>query len=90
MNYYIYCKSSFLTIKLFLCFSSVKLMLLYFQYIQPKKGLFIDIDTGQAVGEHNGFHNWTIGQRCCLENYKDAFFTFKKDLETNNIFVVSK
>ncbi|CAG9100707.1 unnamed protein product [Plutella xylostella] len=59
------------------------------EYIQVKKGLLIDIDTGQVVGEHNGFHNWTIGQRCCLENYKDAYFIFQKDLESNNIFVVA-
>ncbi|KAG6441039.1 hypothetical protein O3G_MSEX001552 [Manduca sexta] len=58
------------------------------EYIQAKKGLFIDIDTGQVVGEHSGLHKWTVGQRCCLANWKDAYFIYKKDLSTNNIYVV--
>ncbi|XP_026752693.2 mitochondrial tRNA-specific 2-thiouridylase 1 [Galleria mellonella] len=59
------------------------------EYIETKKGFFIDIDTGQIVGEHGGLHKWTVGQRCCLANWKDAYFIFKKDLQTNNIFVVA-
>lgn len=58
------------------------------QYIETKKGNFIDIDTGQVVGEHSGLHKWTVGQRCCLANWKDAYFIFKKDLNTNDIYVV--
>lgn len=33
------------------------------QKIGNKKGDFIDILTGKKWGEHNGFHNYTIGQR---------------------------
>ncbi|CAH2041433.1 unnamed protein product, partial [Iphiclides podalirius] len=58
-------------------------------FIQPKKGLFIDIDKGQVVGEHGGIHKWTVGQRCCLASYKQPYFIFKKDLATNNIYVVA-
>ncbi|XP_073946188.1 mitochondrial tRNA-specific 2-thiouridylase 1 isoform X1 [Choristoneura fumiferana] len=58
------------------------------EYIQKREGHFIDIDTGQIVGEHGGLHKWTVGQRCCLANWKDAYFIFKKDLKTNNIYVV--
>lgn len=72
--------SNFTTAHFYTCFS--------LQYIQTKKGLFIDIDTGTVVGEHNGLHKWTVGQRCCLANWKDAYFIFKKDLNTNNIYVV--
>lgn len=61
----------------------------FLQYIQKREGHFIDIDTGQIVGEHGGLHKWTVGQRCCLANWKDAYFIFKKDLKTNNIYVVS-
>ncbi|XP_035458542.2 mitochondrial tRNA-specific 2-thiouridylase 1 [Spodoptera frugiperda] len=57
------------------------------EYIQTKKGLFIDIDTGQVVGEHGGLHKWTVGQRCGLPNHTGPYFVFKKDLETNNIYV---
>ncbi|KAJ2951497.1 hypothetical protein O0L34_g13649 [Tuta absoluta] len=59
------------------------------EYIETKKGLFIDIDTGQTVGEHSGLHKWTVGQRCCLANCIEPYFVFKKDLQTNNIYVVS-
>ncbi|CAB3247363.1 unnamed protein product [Arctia plantaginis] len=59
------------------------------EYIETKKGLFMDIDTGQVVGEHDGLHKWTVGQRTHIPGYKDALFVFKKDLETNNIYVVS-
>ncbi|XP_072933542.1 mitochondrial tRNA-specific 2-thiouridylase 1 isoform X2 [Epargyreus clarus] len=58
-------------------------------FIQPKKGLFIDIDTGQTVGEHDGIHKWTVGQRCHLCSHKEAYFVFQKEQETNNIYVVS-
>lgn len=27
---------------------------LFVQYIAPKPGVFVDIDTGQIVGSHNG------------------------------------
>ncbi|XP_068630163.1 mitochondrial tRNA-specific 2-thiouridylase 1 [Battus philenor] len=58
-------------------------------FIQTKKGSFIDIDTGQHVGEHDGIHKWTVGQKCCLPNYKHSYFVFKKNLDTNNIYVVA-
>ncbi|CAH0727024.1 unnamed protein product, partial [Brenthis ino] len=58
-------------------------------FIQIKKGNFIDIDTGQIVGEHSGVHKWTVGQRCCLSNWKHPYFVLKKDMETNNIYVVA-
>ncbi|CAG4945469.1 unnamed protein product [Parnassius apollo] len=58
-------------------------------FIQTKKGLFVDIDTGQVVGEHEGIHKWTVGQRCCLSNWKHPYFVFKKDFDTNNIYVVA-
>ncbi|KAJ8719613.1 hypothetical protein PYW08_011788 [Mythimna loreyi] len=59
------------------------------EYIETKKGKFIDIDTGQVVGEHGGLHKWTVGQRCGVPSHKEAYFIFKKDLDTNNIYVVS-
>ena len=31
-----------------------------------RPGPFIDIETGKVVGEHNGVHLWTIGQRIRL------------------------
>ncbi|XP_039756967.1 mitochondrial tRNA-specific 2-thiouridylase 1 isoform X1 [Pararge aegeria] len=57
-------------------------------FIQTREGFFIDIDSGHKVGEHSGIHKWTVGQRCCLSNFTQAYFIFKKDLSTNNIYVV--
>ncbi|XP_045773683.1 mitochondrial tRNA-specific 2-thiouridylase 1 isoform X1 [Maniola jurtina] len=57
-------------------------------FIKAREGFFIDIDTGHVVGQHSGIHKWTVGQRCCLSNWKHAYFVFKKDLNTNNIYVV--
>ncbi|KAJ8720233.1 hypothetical protein PYW07_012276 [Mythimna separata] len=59
------------------------------EYIETKKGKFIDIDSGQVVGEHGGLHKWTVGQRCGVPSHKEAYFIFKKDLDTNDIYVVS-
>lgn len=72
---------------MFKCFFTENCLLL--QYIETKKGSFIDIDTGQVVGQHGGLHKWTVGQRCCLADHKDAYFIYRKDLDTNNIYVVS-
>lgn len=49
-----------------------------FQYIEPRPGYFIDIDTNKIVGEHIGIHTWTVGQRCRLHSFKKPFFVAKK------------
>ncbi|XP_046968121.1 mitochondrial tRNA-specific 2-thiouridylase 1 [Vanessa cardui] len=59
------------------------------EFIPSKPGPFIDIDTGQTVGEHTGIHKWTVGQRCCLSNCKQPYFVFNKHLEKNYIYVVA-
>lgn len=61
---------------------------LYFQYIEAKPGKFIDIDTGQTVGEHLGIHNWTLGQRCRISGCLKPYFVHKKDVKTDTIYVV--
>lgn len=76
-----YLYTNYINNKLFIAFFNL-------QYIEIRKGHFIDIDTGQIVGEHNGLHKWTVGQRCRLQNWKLPYFIFKKDIETNNIYVV--
>uniref|UniRef100_A0A1B0D5K8 tRNA-5-taurinomethyluridine 2-sulfurtransferase n=1 Tax=Phlebotomus papatasi TaxID=29031 RepID=A0A1B0D5K8_PHLPP len=57
------------------------------EYIVSKPGKLIDIDTGSIVGSHNGFHHWTVGQRCRLSGYPQPYFIAQKDPNTNNIFV---
>lgn len=59
------------------------------EYIDDKPGKFIDLDTGIVVGEHKGIHYWTIGQRCKIAGWNPPYFVFRKDIESNNILVVS-
>ncbi|XP_078052844.1 mitochondrial tRNA-specific 2-thiouridylase 1 isoform X2 [Augochlora pura] len=58
------------------------------EYIPDKPGDFIDIETGEVLGKHMGFHHWTVGQRTKSEGRSEANFVYKKDVETNTIFVV--
>ncbi|KAG9510523.1 Mitochondrial tRNA-specific 2-thiouridylase 1, partial [Fragariocoptes setiger] len=57
-------------------------------YLAPRPGPFIDIDTGEVVGEHCGFHFWTIGQRTRLQA-KSRYFVVEKIQVDNSILVAS-
>lgn len=61
-------------------------------YLPEKKGNIIDIETNEIIGEHNGLWFYTIGQRknIGLQSNKFKYFVCKKDIEKNNIFVVSE
>ncbi|XP_065363984.1 mitochondrial tRNA-specific 2-thiouridylase 1 isoform X3 [Calliphora vicina] len=59
------------------------------EYIISKPGQFIDIDTNQVVGQHEGIHQWTVGQRCRLASFLKPYFVAHKDVLTNTIFVAS-
>lgn len=58
------------------------------EYISPEKGNFIDIDTGKVVGEHNGIHQWTVGQKCRIGGLRIPYYVVKKD-SNNDIIVAS-
>uniref|UniRef100_T1H646 tRNA-5-taurinomethyluridine 2-sulfurtransferase n=1 Tax=Megaselia scalaris TaxID=36166 RepID=T1H646_MEGSC len=58
------------------------------EYIPSKPGNFIDIDTKKIVGEHNGIHTWTIGQRCRIHSL-NPYYVAKKVPETGDIYVAS-
>lgn len=58
------------------------------EYIPEKSGEFIDLDSGQIVGNHLGFHHWTVGQGVKHSGLPFKYFVYKKDTETNNIIVV--
>ncbi|ESP00322.1 hypothetical protein LOTGIDRAFT_200906 [Lottia gigantea] len=60
------------------------------EYIEQKKGNFIDIVTGKIVGEHKGwysFHYWTIGQRACIGGIDKRYFVADFKISTNDILV---
>lgn len=59
------------------------------EYIEDKPGQFIDLDTREPVGYHQGIHQWTVGQRCLLPGMKKAYFVAEKQKESNNIIVVA-
>ncbi|CAN8001021.1 unnamed protein product [Ixodes hexagonus] len=57
------------------------------KYVEPKRGTFVDIETGQVVGTHSGVHNWTLGQRCHLGGLRSAYFVAKLCPVTQQILV---
>ena len=74
--------SLFASITKFHCF-------LCFQYIEPKPGNFIDVETDRVVGSHKGTHYWTLGQRINMGGLDKAYFVQRLDPKTQDIWVVS-
>lgn len=68
---------------IFVCF-------FFLQYIENKPGNFIDLETQEVVGTHQGVHQWTVGQRCNLSPFPLPYYVCEKDVESNKIYVVSK
>lgn len=58
------------------------------QYIPPKPGPIINLETGFQVGEHTGLWNFTIGQGAKVNGLKEKTFVAKKDIPKNIIYVV--
>ncbi|XP_065567970.1 mitochondrial tRNA-specific 2-thiouridylase 1-like isoform X2 [Artemia franciscana] len=56
-------------------------------YILPNPGPFVHIETKEVLAQHQGIHNWTIGQRCLIGGEKVRHFVAEKDPTTNSIFV---
>lgn len=59
-------------------------------FIPPKKGKVLDIE-GNVLGEHQGAHNFTIGQRKGLGigGFKEPQYVVKKDIKKNTITLSS-
>src|SRR5690606_21000749 len=61
-------------------------------YLDKNRGKLIDIDSGECVGEHDGLHRYTVGQRVAVSDEcnprKKRFFVAEKNTQTNEIFVV--
>jgi tRNA-specific 2-thiouridylase len=58
------------------------------EFIADNPGKFVDIDSGKILGEHQGIHHWTLGQRTGLWDVKGSF-VYKKDVSTNTIYCCS-
>ncbi|XP_037071397.1 LOW QUALITY PROTEIN: mitochondrial tRNA-specific 2-thiouridylase 1-like [Pollicipes pollicipes] len=57
------------------------------QYVDPRPGNFVDLETREVVGRHNGIHQWTIGQRCNIAGLRDAYFVVEKLADSGDILV---
>ncbi|KAK6176874.1 hypothetical protein SNE40_015089 [Patella caerulea] len=57
------------------------------EYIEPKEGVFRDLETGKEVGKHKGVHYWTRGQRASLGGCTQPYFITDINSLTNDIFV---
>ncbi len=54
-----------------------------------KPGRFVDLETGTVIGDHDGVHQWTIGQRCRIGGLAQAYFVVEKNPVNQDIHVVS-
>jgi len=52
-----------------------------------RPGNFIDIDTGEIVGQHKGCNLYTIGEGAKISGAKRKFFVCKKAADGNTLFV---
>jgi len=73
-----------------LCFvGKIRLQEFLNQKLKPKPGDIID-QHGQKVGEHQGLHNFTIGQRQGIKvGATGPYYVTKKDLSTNTLYVTN-
>lgn len=61
------------------------------QKLGLKKGDFVHISTGQKLGEHDGFYQYTIGQRKGIGiAWDEPLYVVKLDAEKNIVYVGSK
>ncbi len=58
-------------------------------HLGEQAGDFIDIDTGEKIGEHKGFWFYTIGQRMGLGLSGGPWFVVKKDTKKNIIYIAN-
>jgi tRNA-specific 2-thiouridylase len=59
------------------------------QYIPPKAGTVVDLDSGKVVGKHEGLWRYTIGAGAKVPGMPQRTFVAKKDLQSNTLFIVS-
>ncbi|GAB1610739.1 mitochondrial tRNA-specific 2-thiouridylase 1-like [Argonauta hians] len=57
------------------------------EYVEPCPGNFIDIETGRIVGQHQGIHFWTLGQRTSLGGHTHAYFVAEINPDNQEILV---
>ncbi|EPQ57770.1 tRNA 5-methylaminomethyl-2-thiouridylate-methyltransferase [Gloeophyllum trabeum ATCC 11539] len=58
------------------------------QYVPPKPGDIVDLETGKVVGQHQGLWTYTIGQGAKIRGLPEKAFVAKKDPKSNVVYVV--
>lgn len=59
------------------------------EYISPKSGRFICLESGKMLGNHQGYFMYTIGQRARIGGGSLAYFVSYKDISSGDVFVCS-
>ena len=59
-------------------------------HLGTKKGDLIEMETGEKVGEHDGYWYYTIGQRKGIYLSGGPWYVVKKDIESNSIYISNK
>lgn len=56
-------------------------------YLKPKPGKFLNLETGKIEGTHQGRHLWTIGQSTRISGCKEALYVADKSDERDILVV---
>ncbi len=57
------------------------------EHLGIKKGDLINFDSGEKVGEHNGYWFYTIGQRKGIELSHGPWYVVRKDIARNQVYI---
>ncbi|XP_078484989.1 mitochondrial tRNA-specific 2-thiouridylase 1 [Ciona intestinalis] len=57
-------------------------------YISPKPGQFICYETGNAIGNHDGYFSYTVGQRSLIGGLHISYAVLHRNSMDGNVFVV--
>ena len=60
------------------------------EHVGILKGDIIEIDSGEKLGEHNGYYYYTIGQRQGLGLSGGPWYVVQKDIANNRIYISNR
>lgn len=59
------------------------------EYVDPMPGNFVDIDTGQIIAQHQGIHQYTIGQGALISGQKQKYYIVRKMSDCKTILIAT-
>ncbi|CAH8852807.1 unnamed protein product [Trichobilharzia szidati] len=57
-------------------------------YLEPKPGVFKDLETNLVLDEHTGVHHFTQGQKARIKRFTGPYYVAKMDPQNQIIYVV--